>query len=75
MQFTVGGDRNNYPGEVTTRTAEMMVAKMLFISVISMKGTRFMTMEISNFYFMIPLHCPEFIQIKLSDIPNEVVVE
>ncbi len=48
-RFTIGGDRINYPGEVATPTAEMLVAKMLFNSVISTKGTRFMTMDISNF--------------------------
>ena len=53
----------------------MLVAKMLFNSVISMKGTRFMTMDISNFYLMTPLHCPEFIQMKLSNIPDEVIKE
>ena len=37
-RFTVGGDRIDYPGEVATPTAEMLVAKMLFISVISTKG-------------------------------------
>ena len=47
--FTVGGDRINYPGAVATPTAEMLVAKMLFNSVISTKEARFMTMDISNF--------------------------
>jgi hypothetical protein len=70
MQFTVGGDRINYPGKVGTPTAEMLVVEMLFNSVISTKGTRFMTMDVYNFYLMTPLH-PEFIQI----IPNEVVDE
>ncbi len=32
-------------------------------------------MDISNFYLMTPLYCAEFIQIKLSDIPNEVIRE
>ena len=36
-RFTVGGDRINYPGKVATPTAEMLVAKMLFNSVISKK--------------------------------------
>ncbi len=31
----VGGNKINYPGEVTTPTAEMLVAKLLFNSVIS----------------------------------------
>jgi hypothetical protein len=75
MQFRVGGNRINYPGKVATPTAEMLVAKMLFNSVISMKGAQFMTMDISNFYLMTPLHCAEFIRIKLSDIPDEVIRE
>jgi hypothetical protein len=53
----------------------MLVAKMLFNSVISTKGARFMTMDISNFYLMTPLHRPEFIQMKLSNIPDEVIKE
>ncbi len=53
----------------------MLVAKMLFNSVISTKGARFMTMDISNFYLMTPLYQPEFIQMKLSDIPDEVIKE
>jgi hypothetical protein len=74
-RFTVEGDRINYPGKVATPTAEMLVAKMLFNSIISMKGTRFMTMDISNFYLMTPLHHPKFICVKLSDIPNDVIEE
>jgi hypothetical protein len=74
-RFTVGGDRINYPGEVATLTAKMLVEKSLFNSVISTKGARFMTMDISNFYLMTPLHRPEFIHVKLSDIPNEVIEE
>ncbi len=61
MQFTVGGDRINYPGAVATPTAKMLVAKMLFNSVISTKDARFMTMDISNFYLMTPLHHPKFL--------------
>ncbi len=73
MWFTVGGDRINYPGKVATPTAKMLVAKMLFNSVISTKGAWFMTTNISNFYLMTPLHCAKFIQIKLSDFPDEVI--
>jgi hypothetical protein len=75
MRFTVGGDRINYPGEVATPTAEMLVAKMLFNSVISTRGAWFMTMDISNFYLMIPLHQPKFIHMKLSNIPDKIIHE
>ncbi len=48
---------------------------MLFNSVISTEDARFMTMDISNFYLMTPLHRPEFIRMKLSNIPDEVIEE
>ncbi len=63
------------PGAVATPTAEMLVAKMLFNSVISTKDARFMTMDISNFYLMTPLHHPKFIRLKLNNIPDEVIKE
>jgi hypothetical protein len=74
-RFTVGGDRINYPGKISTPTVEMLVAKMLFNSTISTKDARFITMDISNFYLMAPLHLPEFICMKLSDIPDKVINE
>jgi hypothetical protein len=74
MCFTVVEDRINYPGKVATPpTAEMLVAKMLFNSVISTKDTRFTTMDITNFYLMTPLHQPEFIHMKLSNIADKVI--
>jgi hypothetical protein len=73
--FTVGGNCINYPGAVATPTAEMLVAKLLFNSMISTRGARFMTMDISNFYLNSPLPRPEFICIKLRDIPDEIIVE
>ncbi len=75
MRFTVGGDRINYPGEVATLTADMLVAKMLFNSVVSTRRAQFMTMDISNFYLMTPLHQPKFIRMKLSNIPNKIIDE
>ena len=54
-QFTVGGDQISYPGEVATPTAEILIAKMLLKRVISAAGSKFMTMDISNFYPVTPL--------------------
>ena len=60
-RFVVGGDRINYPGEVATSTADMLVEKLLFNSVVSTKDAKFTTMDISNFYLMTPLKRPEYI--------------
>jgi hypothetical protein len=51
-RFTVSSNKINYPGEVATPTAEMLAAKILFNSVISTNGAKFMTMDVSNFYLM-----------------------
>ena len=69
-RFVVGGDRINYPGEVATPTADMLVAKILFNSVVSTRNAKFMTMDISNFYLMTPLKRPEYIRISIKDIPE-----
>ena len=53
--------------------ANMLVSKILFSSVISIKGARFMTIDISNFYLMIPLKQPEYIHIHIRDIPYEII--
>lgn len=71
--FTVGRDKINYPGEVGTPTANMLVAKILFNSIISTPGTWFMTIDFSNFYLNTPLKCPEYLRVKLSDIPKEII--
>ena len=72
-RLVVGGDRTNFTGEVATPTAEMLLAKLLFNSVVSTKGARFMTADISNFYLNTPLERPEYIRLKLDDIPEEII--
>jgi hypothetical protein len=57
--FVVRGNKINYPGKVATPTAEMLVAKLLFNSIISTHGAQFMTMDIANFYLRTPLKRPE----------------
>jgi len=69
------GIQNQLPSEIATPTAETLVAKTLFNSVISTKDACFMTMDISNFYLMTPLHHPKFIRMKLSGIPDKVIEE
>ena len=74
-RYVVGGNRTNYDGPVATPTADMMVAKLLFNSVVSTKGAKFMTIDISNFYLMTPLPRPEYIRISINDMPEEIIKE
>ena len=74
-RFVVGGNRINYPGDIGTPTADMLLAKILFNSVISTKNARFMLGDIKNFYLNTPLKKKEYTKLKLADIPQEVINE
>ena len=73
--FVAGDNQINHSGEVATPTANMLVAKILINSVISIRRARFMTMDISNFYLNTPMARPEYIRIKLSNIPDKIIKE
>eukprot|EP00956_Cyclotella_meneghiniana_P043249 scaffold260206_cov139-Cyclotella_meneghiniana.AAC.1 len=72
VRITVGGDRINYPGDVGTPTADMLLVKLLFNSIVSTKGAKFMSLDISNFYLNTPMKRYEYMRMKLSDIPEDV---
>ena len=72
-RLTVGGDRINYPEDVGTPTADMLLVKLLLNSVISTKGAKFMTGDIKNFYLNTPLTRYEYVRLRITDIPDEIV--
>ena len=74
-RLTVGGNLINFDGEVGTPTADMLLIKILLNSVISTPGARFMTADISNFYLNTPMARYEYVKLKLTDIPLEVIHE
>ena len=50
-----GGQWINYPGDVGTPTADMLLVKILFNSTISTEGSEFVTADIKNIYLMTTL--------------------
>ena len=74
-RLTVGVNCINYPDEVGTPTAGMLLVKIIFNSTISTEGAQFMTGDIKNFYLMTPLKRWEYVKLCLSDIPTEVIDE
>ncbi|KAL7525184.1 hypothetical protein ACHAXR_004198, partial [Thalassiosira sp. AJA248-18] len=74
-RLTVGGNRINYPGEVGTPTADMILIKCMLNSVVSTPDAKFMGIDISNFYLNTPLPRYEYLKLKLTDIPQEVIDE
>jgi hypothetical protein len=50
VRITVGGNLISYPGEVTTRTADMITSKILWNSVLSTPGAKYCCADVKNFY-------------------------
>ena len=74
-RLTIGGDRINYEGDCGTATADLLTTKLLLNSVISTEGARFMTLDIKNFYLGTPLKKYEYLRLKMSDLPDDVIEE
>ncbi len=68
-----GGNRINFPGDAGTPTANLLTMKLLVNSIVSTKNAKMVTMDLKDFYLNTPMERPEFIQIKMSDIPEVVV--
>ncbi len=75
IRITLGGNLVNYPGDVGTRTADMLTVKLLFNSVISTPAAKFMSLDISNCYLMAPMTRYEYVRMNLDDFPDEIIEE
>jgi hypothetical protein len=73
--MTVGGDRIEYPGEVATKTADLIVTKAILNSVCSNKAALYMNMDIKNFYMGAPLQRYEYVRIPVSMVHNKIMDE
>eukprot|EP00804_Cyclotella_cryptica_P005684 CCRYP_000047-RA/>CCRYP_000047-RA protein AED:0.40 eAED:0.40 QI:0/-1/0/1/-1/1/1/0/124 len=51
----------------------MLTTKVLLNSVISTKGARFMTIDIRDFYLNTPMVRPEYMRLKVLDIPDHII--
>jgi hypothetical protein len=75
IQITVGGNLVNYPGDMGTRTADLLTVKLMLNSVISTPGAKFMSFDMSNFYLMAPMMRYEYVRMNLDDFPEEIIEE
>ena len=68
--FTVGGDRIEYDGNVSTPGADLTTVKCLLNSIISTADARFMMMDIKDFYLNNPMEQYEYKHIPVLTSPN-----
>jgi hypothetical protein len=74
-RLTLGGNLIDYPGDVSTRTAEMDTIKILLNSVVSTPEAKFCGMDITNFYLDTPLDRYEYVRIPINLVPSEIIDE
>jgi hypothetical protein len=72
-QNTIGGNRICYTGNVGTNTASLELLKLLLNSVLLQKGAWFSSIDLKNFYLDTPMPEPEYVCIKILDIPQEFI--
>ena len=72
-RLTVGGNRLNVPGDCRTPTVDMITIKLHLNSIISTKGARYCTIDLKDFYLMTPMTRPEYMHMKIKDLPEEFV--
>jgi hypothetical protein len=72
-RLVAGGDRVHYPFNAGTPTTDLLTIKLLINSMISAPGARFFTIDIKNFYLYTPMTRYEYMQLKLSDMPEDII--
>ena len=72
VRGTIGGNKVDYPGDVTAWTADMTTVKILLNAVVS-EDAEWMTADISDFYLGTPLPRTEYMRIHRSLIPDDIM--
>jgi hypothetical protein len=73
VRITVGGNLIDYPGELTTHTADLVTSKILWNSVVSTKDARYCTADLKLFYLTAPMDRYEYMRMPLRIIPEHVI--
>ncbi len=74
-RLVAGGDRVHYPGDAGTPTADLLTIKIVLNSIISTPNAKFMTMDIKDFNLNTPMARYEYMQLRLSDMPEDVIAQ
>ncbi len=72
-RLVAGGDRVHYPGYAGTPTTDLLTIHLLLNSIISTPNTKFMTMDIKDFYLNTPMARYEYMQLWIAGMPEDVI--
>jgi hypothetical protein len=72
-RVTVGGNLLHHPGDCGAPTVDMTTVKLHLNSVISTKNARYCTIDVKDFYLNTPMDQPEYMRMKISNLPPNFV--
>ena len=72
---TVVGDKLDLPGIATTTCASLTTTKCLINSTVSTPLSKFMTLDIINFYYNTPMEWYQYMKMSLDMIPEEIIAQ
>ena len=67
--ITIVGGHIIVPFDVFTPIGSLELVKLIINSVLSRQNARFSAFDIKNFYLDTPIENPEYVRVKLEDIP------
>ena len=70
VRITAGDNLIKYPGELTTRTADLTTTKFVWNSVLSTEGAKYACLDVGNFYLETPMERYEYMKMPLSLFPE-----
>ncbi len=73
IRITAGGNLINCPGELSTRTADLTTSKLMWNSVLSTVGAKYMCLDIKNFYLTAPLDRYEYMKMPIGLFPSWII--
>jgi hypothetical protein len=71
--ITAGGNLINYPGKISTLTADLTTSKLLWNSVLSTPGAEYMCLDIKNVYLSAALDRYEYMKMPISIFPRWII--
>jgi hypothetical protein len=69
--LTVGGNCITYPSDCSITIVDMVTVKTHLNSIIFTKGACYCTINLKDFYLNTPMARPEFMRMKLAELPEE----
>ncbi len=73
IRKTAGGNLINYPGKLSMQTANLTTSKLMWNSILSTPGAKYMCLDIKNFYLTAPLDRYEYMKMPIALFPQWIV--